>query len=583
MGDSVKARLVFVTLAVVAAVVAAVLVWQPWARPASSAEGSVALGPGWSTTVEFPEGSGLRAQVTAKTPTEEQLMAQPSTATLVGLSAYEMDGGSFPDAGASVRMTLETPVAQDHVVVAAHWNENAKTWEPIPTELSEDRTTATAKVSHFSQYGFFDYLFNTLGQVTGNAATSGVSCEQPVPTWADPQFFDDINSPILWCGGKDANNSDILVAKLKMNRDTAAKVTVAIDPAWAWSDLWQAGPTDLATMAAAAELPKNPFDKRQYLVQPFGEMHFGFNRTALEELYYGNSGKPLIQVETGWFYTAAATIWSQIGGLAGGDSPITAIASTMALMECGHELLTIGASGTAVDAYRKALACLSTDQAKDAVHRGVRTLLADRYPHLSAGWITVYAQKILSKFGLIGLGIGTAGISLKIFSAIGDSALNDDVRQLRFTPSVSAIKARAEKAKSSRSVPGMPEVLKGKWCSHSIPGDCFSANEYLAKYPGFRFHSSSPARGVPQATDYVLCLELDLGDSCTTAMTIYLRYFPPGVAWDCVKIEVVGEGWPGCNPDYTSEHDASEPRVVKLLNHQHGTNYSDAIPMYSLG
>lgn len=155
-------------------------------------------------------------------------------------------------------------MADEAIPVIAHWNEGTETWEPVETALSEDRRTATALVPHFSKYGFFDYLFDAIGQVTGNAATSGVTCDQPMPDWADPQYFDDINSPVLWCGGKDANNGDLLAAKLKMNRDTAAKVSVAIDPVWSWSDLWQTSPTDLATMAAAAELPNNPFSPRQY-------------------------------------------------------------------------------------------------------------------------------------------------------------------------------------------------------------------------------------------------------------------------------------------------------------------------------
>lgn len=58
MGDSVKTKLELVALAVVAAVVAGVLVWQPWARPASSVKGLSCAG------------SGLRARVTAKFPTK---------------------------------------------------------------------------------------------------------------------------------------------------------------------------------------------------------------------------------------------------------------------------------------------------------------------------------------------------------------------------------------------------------------------------------------------------------------------------------------------------------------------------------
>ena len=322
-----KKWLVIVALVVAAAVTAGVMVWQPWAAPSVAEDSSQqsAADEGWSATATFPGEPGLRAQVRQADPDDEQNAALPTATTLRALADFSLDGGQFPANGAQISFTLDDPLAADALPAIAYWNEDGEIWEPVETSLSEDRRTATAVVSHFSEYGFFDYLFNALGQVTGNAATSGVTCDQPMPDWADPQYFDDINSPVLWCGGKDANNGDMLVAKLKMNRDTAAKVTLAIDPAWAWSDLWQSSPTDLATMAASAELPDNPFAERQYLIQPFGELHFGFARPALEGLYYGGASQPLIQVETGWFYTAAAIMWDQIGDMPLGDSPIAAI------------------------------------------------------------------------------------------------------------------------------------------------------------------------------------------------------------------------------------------------------------------
>lgn len=448
-----KKWLVILAFVVAAALTAGVIVWQPWAQPAplvaeDSSPGKAA-GQGWSASASFPDEPRLRARVERADPKDNQTAALPAATNLRALADFSVEaGGQFPASGAQISFTLDVPLAAEAVPVVAHWNEDSETWDPVETTLSEDRRTATASVSHFSEYGFFDYLFNAIGQVTGNAATSGVRCEQPIPDWADPQYFDDINAPVLWCGGKDANNTDLLVAKVKLNRDTAAKVTVAIDHAWAWSDLWKTSPTDLATMADAAGLPNSPFSKRDFLIQPFGEIHFGFSRAALEALYYGKSNLPLIQVETGWFFTAAAIMWDQIGGLSGGDSPIAAASSTLAMMDCGQALLTASSASGAVDAFVKAMTCLGTQQSKDLLHRGVRTVLSDRYPHLTSGWVTVHSKKILSKFGLIGLGLNTAGFSLKIFSAAGDSTLPDNVRQFRFEPSLKAIRERAPQLKT---------------------------------------------------------------------------------------------------------------------------------------
>lgn len=444
---------VMVLLVVAAVVAGGIFVWQPWAPPApSAAEGSSqqpATGDGWTATAVFPGDPDLQARVERAEPDDKQNAVLPAATTLRALADFTVEGGQFPAGGAEVSFSLSEPLPAEAMPSIAHWNEEAEMWEPVETSLSEDRRTATASVTHFSKYGFFDYLFNAIGQVTGNAATSGVTCDQPVPEWADPRYFDDINSPVLWCGGKDAKNADLLVAKLKMNRDTAAKVTVAIDPAWAWGDLWKASPTDLATMAAAAELPQSPFSERQYLVQPFGELHFGFSRSELEGLYYGGTNQPLIQVETGWFYTAAAIMWNHIGDMPLGESPVAAVSSTMAVMDCGQALLTADSSAGAVDAFRDTLTCLGTQQAKDGLNRGVRTVLADRYPHLTDGWITVHSKKILSKFGIIGVGMKTAGISLKAFSAVGDGTLPDEVRQFKFEPSLEALKEAAAKRKAS--------------------------------------------------------------------------------------------------------------------------------------
>ena len=63
-------------------------------------------------------------------------------------------------------------------------------------------------------------------------------------------------------------------------------------------------------------------------------------------------------------------------------------------------------------------------------------------------------------------------------------------------------------------------------------------------------------------------------------MSMYLRYFPVGVEWDCTALEVEEHGWPDCYPDYTSSHDSSKPRLVVLPNHQHSTDYVDTEPMY---
>lgn len=184
----------------------------------------------------------------------------------------------------------------------------------------------------------------------------------------------------------------------------------------------------------------------------------------------------------------------------------------------------------------------------------------------------VVAVTIAQVFSWVWSGIQTAANG---FAAAADTALNFNGYTITVTYPVSA-----PATPSAAEIPGLPPALGGNWCSRSTPKTCFSDAETKKKYPAVRAMGSSPATDAPGATDYHLCIKLDLGDDCTTASTIYLRYFPSGTAWDCVQREVVMNRWPACDPDYTSFHDSSEPRLIVRPNHQQATNYIDAPPLY---
>ncbi len=145
------------------------------------------------------------------------------------------------------------------------------------------------------------------------------------------------------------------------------------------------------------------------------------------------------------------------------------------------------------------------------------------------------------------------------------------------TVSTSPTASASASPTASASIEGLPSELDGEWCSSS--GDeCVSFPDLAEQFPNAWVHSSeaSPS-GV---TRYVICLDADLGDSsCTTAMTMYLDYFPVGVSWDC-ETDGAGDFFSTCNPDYTSEHDTSQVRLVKQLNHQMEDYYADAHPLY---
>lgn len=151
-------------------------------------------------------------------------------------------------------------------------------------------------------------------------------------------------------------------------------------------------------------------------------------------------------------------------------------------------------------------------------------------------------------------------------------------------PSVSGTRMTTPSASPSgaghSAPPGWPAEMAGKWCPPSDPSNCFTISGLLEDHPDAFLASSSPSSDAVGATDFGVCLTLDQGPECSGASSMYFRYFPPGVDWDCVAVEVEGRGWPDCQPDFTAEHDSARPRLIRLLSHQHNTSYTDSEPMY---
>lgn len=128
------------------------------------------------------------------------------------------------------------------------------------------------------------------------------------------------------------------------------------------------------------------------------------------------------------------------------------------------------------------------------------------------------------------------------------------------------------------AIPGVPAELAGKWCTTS-GSPCFSFADLRKDHPDAAVEWSGPI-DKPGVTRFQLCLEMDLGDSCTTAASMYLDYYPAGIGWDCPTYAVAA-GWPRCDPDYTSAHDTSQERLAQVPNHQQNLDaYIDADPMY---
>ena len=131
-------------------------------------------------------------------------------------------------------------------------------------------------------------------------------------------------------------------------------------------------------------------------------------------------------------------------------------------------------------------------------------------------------------------------------------------------------------------VDGFPDELQGKWCAED-GSVCFSASELLAEHPQAFLQSADPSYTVKGATDFSICLSPDLSaDTCTMAASMFLRYFPEGLEWDCARFAEEGRlsGFTSCRADTVVAHDMKKERLIILPNHQQDTQYIDSVPMY---
>ena len=128
--------------------------------------------------------------------------------------------------------------------------------------------------------------------------------------------------------------------------------------------------------------------------------------------------------------------------------------------------------------------------------------------------------------------------------------------------------------------------LQGMWCTQGTPitdneavdeKNCFSLSNVLDKWPDAHAGETAADWPVSGARTYTICLD---DGSCPVAASIYLAFFPSGVTWNCPTAARQDFNLASCDPDYSSDHRRQRDRLVILYNHQQGSVYADAPPMY---
>jgi hypothetical protein len=397
-------------------------------------------------TVSFPNAAPeLKAKAETQEISQEMQDVVPAGVTVGDVASLTMAEGTFPTTGAVLTFNLNEPLAPEHDAIIAHWNEEAAAWEPVPTEISADRGTLSARVEHFSIWGWIkdtvdgavkgtqtgaDYAYNGIGRVMGEK-TDPPKCPGEKPMWADPSFAkDNMNAPVLWCVGTDAKDPDIMEVRMALNRGSAASITTAIKPAWAYSDLWEnITPQTWAQMAAQTNASTNQLGET-YLVQPLGEYHFGFHKNELLDYWYGHQTEPLIQVDSTLTYTLAGLMYQAVEGKAAGN--VAGVFIMASLLECGGGLVGAAEKQSVGAAFGALTNCL--DERKDAI-----AVATARGLKLSPGadWDkAITAGKNIGKIiRAAGLWYAAAKGAFTTASFAGDLMLEPILRQVIFRPS----------------------------------------------------------------------------------------------------------------------------------------------------
>lgn len=132
-------------------------------------------------------------------------------------------------------------------------------------------------------------------------------------------------------------------------------------------------------------------------------------------------------------------------------------------------------------------------------------------------------------------------------------------------------------APDKRDYGSIPAELRGTWCSTADPSRCINLADFVAASGAASMDYTAPS---DQPGRLAVCLKDDQGaGQCSMSQTVLFEYLPAGMEWSCLAAAKAYD-LASCDPDYTSEHDASQPRLRWVVLHQQGSAYEDSEPLY---
>lgn len=202
---------------------------------------------------------------------------------LVGTPLELIADQSLPDQGVTITRSYPAPLGEGMAATLAFFNVEAGGWQAVPSTLSSDRRTVSARVHHLSIWNdvlsgtqqsveqfrtaagdavragseltaselsaagakladVADWMYYAVGKVF-DTRVDAPSCEPKEPDWVKDvvDIEDNRNNPIRFCTGRDAKKPNLLVVKARVNRGFAFAAKPALPTGWRYNSTADAG------------------------------------------------------------------------------------------------------------------------------------------------------------------------------------------------------------------------------------------------------------------------------------------------------------------------------------------------------
>jgi hypothetical protein len=342
-----------------------------------------------------------------------------------------LEGGRMPKKGATITRRLAEPLARGETADLAYYDAEHDAWIAVPTRVSRDRRTLSARVHHFSPW---DTILYAAGWLL-DTRVDPPECEVPRPEWirgeGDIVVLDDKNAPLRWCTGRDPRRPDVLVVKVRMNRSYGVRLVPSVKPEWMYDGLFQSGPDGFLTEAALRlneALRGSPSSPGETILLGGEEVHYGFTEAqvrSLKEPVLVRAALSKPEALAGLTYTGLMEILGD-EDLAG--RRVAAVVSLVGLTQCAADIAGPLEQNEYASAAKGAYECLEAHS--DEVNQAIALALVKALPKADQQVLGRISGKVSGKLWQI----WAAGETFQIGALLADRQLLSNAFELHAFP-----------------------------------------------------------------------------------------------------------------------------------------------------